>query len=212
MSILDRIFPSRTARGGGGSGGARPEVALPPVVDAIADAVTTLEDHDVDAALLRARLADRCRDAGVDPVAPAEVDGAVMDLDAEGWRRLLALAETWWRPGVGDVLDELLRASDPSTVQGRMVGIARERALLTMTVLCTSRLRVEELARAWLRVLDVRIAGETAAESAAALERLDYDELLAAADQARAAAEGRMQQLRKAQDDEDRARAPRGKW
>jgi hypothetical protein len=58
-----------------------------------------------------------------------------------------------------------------------------------------------------------RRAGGTAAQSAGALQRLDYERLLAQAEQARQAAEGRLAQLQQAQDEDDRARSPRrGKW
>jgi hypothetical protein len=76
-----------------------------------------------------------------------------------------------------------------------------------------SALRVEELARAGLGALGIAIAGETAAQSAAALQRLDYERLLAQAEQARQAAESRLAQLKQAQDEDDKARNPRrGKW
>ena len=55
-----------------------------------------------------------------------------------------------------------------------------------------SALRVEELSRAGLAALGIAIAGETAAQSAIALARLDYERLLAQAEQARKAAEGRI--------------------
>jgi hypothetical protein len=64
-----------------------------------------------------------------------------------------------------------------------------------------------------LAAFGIAIAGETAAQSAGALQRLDYERLLAQAEQARQAAEGRLAQLQQAQDEDDRARSPRrGKW
>jgi hypothetical protein len=94
-----------------------------------------------------------------------------------------------------------------------MLAVVRGKPLLTMTVLRTSGLRVEELTRAALAALGIAIAGEDPARSAAALQRLDYERLLAQAEQARAAAEGRMAQLKQAQDQDDQARSPRrGKW
>jgi hypothetical protein len=94
-----------------------------------------------------------------------------------------------------------------------MLAVVRAKHLLIMAVLRMSALRLEELARAWLAALGIGIAGEDAARSLAALQRLDYERLLAQVEQARQAAEGRMAQLQEAQDEDDRARAPRrGKW
>lgn len=201
MSIFDRLRPART------------ELALPAVVEALVDAVGAFETGEIDAALLRAQLADRCRDAALAPVAPEAFDAAAQALDAEAWRRLSALSALANRPEIGAVLAGILRQRGAGPGLEAMIGVVRGRHLLTMAVLRASPLRVEELARAWLGGLGIAIAGETAAQSAAALQRLDYERLLAQAEQARAAAVGRMNQLKQAQDEDDKARAPRrGKW
>jgi hypothetical protein len=201
MSIFDRLRPART------------ELALAVVIEPLLDAVGAFETGEIDAALLRAQLADRCRDAGLAPVAPEAFDAAVQALDVEAWRRLSALAALANRPEVGAVLAGILRQRGAAAGLEAMLGVVRGKHLLTMAVLRASPLRVEELARAWLGGLGIAITGETAAQSTAALSRLDYERLLAQAEQARLAAVGRMNQLKQAQDEEDKARAPRrGKW
>jgi hypothetical protein len=111
------------------------------------------------------------------------------------------------------VLAGILRQRGAAAGLEAMIGVVRGKQLLTMAVLRASPLRVEELARAWLGGLGIAIAGETAAQSTAALSRLDYERLLAQAEQARLAAVGRMNQLKQAQDEDDKAREPRrGKW
>jgi hypothetical protein len=206
MSIFDRLRPSG-ARAGAGA------LAMPAVLAAAHEAVARFEHAEVDAALLRAQLADRCRDAGVEPVDPEVFDAAAGELDTEGWRRLAALAALWAAPEPGAALAAIVRERGSGPAVAALVSVARGKPLLTMAVLRMSALRIEELARAQLAALGIAIAGETAAQSAAALQRLDYERLLAQAEQARQAAEGRLAQLKQAQDEDDRARSPRrGKW
>lgn len=203
MSIFDRLRSS----------GAKAELALPAVLGAAREAVERFEHAEVDAALLRAQLADCCRDAGVEPVDPEGFDAQVRELDPEGWRRLSALAALWTQPELGAALAAILRQRGAGPAVTALVSVAGGKPLLTMAVLRMSALRVEELARAQLAALGIAITGETAAQSGAALQRLDYERLLAQAEQARQAAEGRLAQLKQAQDEDDKARSPRrGKW
>jgi hypothetical protein len=73
-------------------------------------------------------------------------------------------------------------------------------------------LRVEELARRLLAVLGASVVGESAEESKKTLHRLDYARLLAEAEQAKIAAAGRAEKLKKLQDEQEQRRARRGKW
>ncbi len=203
MSIFDRLRSGRIDAA----------LALDVVVGPLTDAIGAFETGDIDAVLLRAQLADRCRDAGLAPVAPEAFDAAVQALDAEAWRRMSALAALANRREIGGVLAGILRQRGAAAALEAMLGVVRGKHLLTMAVLRASPLRVEELARAWLGGLGIAIIGETPAQSAAALSRLDYERLLAQAEQARLAAVDRVYQLKQAQDEEDKARAPRrGKW
>lgn len=200
MSIFDRRRSS---------GSRSAELALPAVLAALRAVVPVLEHGEIDAALLRAQLGDRCRDAGVEPVAPGSFGAEVRELDAEGWRRLSALASLWTLSEVDLVVTPILKQRGAAPVVTAMLAVVRGKPLLTMTLLRMSALRVEELARAWLGGLGIAIAGESAAQSAAALRRLDYERLLAQAEQARQAAEARMAQLKQAQEADDAARLPR---
>jgi hypothetical protein len=101
MSIFSRWLSS------GAPPRAAAQLALPAVLEAMHEAVTRLEDAEVDAALLRAQLGDRCRDTGVAPVGPAAFDAAVRDLDAEGWRRLAAVAALWGPPEIGRAIAQV---------------------------------------------------------------------------------------------------------
>jgi hypothetical protein len=201
MSIFDRRRPSASK--------ATVELALPAVLQAMEEAVYVFEHAEIDAALLRAQLADRCRDAGVEPASPDGFDAAVHGLDVEGWRRLSAVASLWTWSEVGVALASILRQRGAETILAAMLTVVRAKPLLTMAVMRVSALRTEELARASLGALGIGIAGESAAQSAAALTRLDYERVLAQAEQARQAAEGRMAQLKQAQEVDDMARNPR---
>lgn len=202
MSILDRLRPAKP-----------PALALPVALEAMHEAATVFEHGEIDGALLRARFADDCRDADTEPVEPAQFDAAVGELDPDGWRRLSALIALGRRPELAPILRAIIRLRGAAAVLAAVLGVVRGKRLLTLMVLRISALRREELTRAWLAALGIAIAGETAQQSAAALIRLDYERLQAEAERAREAAEDRLAQLKKAQDDDDRARAPRrGKW
>lgn len=206
MSIFDRIF-------GGAKGGGRVEVPVAPVVAAMARAATVFEAVDVDAALVAARLGDHCRDASVEPLDPAVFEASSGPFDAQAWRRLAVLTVALDQPELRAGVASSLQAKGAADVIGGFVASAREKPRLEISVLCRSPLRVEELARDLLARIDAPIAGETREQSRAALERLDYERLLALADQAREAAKQRMEYLKKAQETDDKARGPRrGKW
>lgn len=187
------------------------ELALPRVLEPMQEAVRGVEHAEIDAALLRAQIGDHCRDADIEPV--DAFDAAVHDLDVAAWRRLAVAVAPWREPEVKHAIVLVLRRRGAAAVLTALLALARDHHLLTMDVLRISALRVEELARAWLKALGIAVTGETAAQSAAALDRLDYQRLLAQAEQARKAAEDRLAHLKQAQDADDQARRPRrGKW
>ena len=204
MSLTDRLFRRPPT-------GAKLDLAAlqGPLADAAARAAGRPTDRD----LVRARLADGCRDAGVEPPAPEDLDAPTRDFDEEAWRRLgLAV-------GLLDV--EAVRALFPRLAAERgpgelvntaFVGLARETPLLTAELLRHSPLRVEEFARLFAARLGVRIQGESSEVSRKRLERLDYGRLLDEAERAKRAAEGRVEQLRQLQDEQERRRPRRGKW
>lgn len=204
MSIFDRFVGSKDAR---------IEVALPHAVSAVGAAVPAFEGRDVDAALVRARLADLCRDAGADPMDPAAFDAGTRALGPEGWRRLGVIAAALDRAELRSAVGAAARRRGAAEVVGGLLVMAGRRARLDLEVLRKSPFRVEELTRAALAVAGVGVIGETREQSGQALERLDYDRLLAEAERARLSAEDRMKALKKAQEEDDKKRGPnRGKW
>ncbi len=206
MSIFDRIF-------GPTKGSGKVEVPVAPVVAAMARAAAQLEAVDVDGALVAARLGDRCRDASVEPMEYETFDAASRSLDTQAWRRLAVLTSALDQPELRAGVESALQSRGATEIVGAFVATAKAKTKLEMGVLCRSPLRVEELARDLLARVAAPIEGETREQSRAALERLDYERLLALADQARDAAKQRMDYLKKAQEEDDKARRPRrGKW
>ncbi len=171
---------------------------MQPVVPAMARAATALEAVDVDAALVGARLGDHCRDASVEPLDPALFEASARPLDAQAWRRLAVITVALDQPELRAGVASSLQARGAVEVVGALVASAKEKRLLEMSVLCRSPLRVEELVRDLLARVDAPVAGETREQSRAALERLDYERLLAPTEHARKAARQRMDDPTKA--------------
>jgi hypothetical protein len=209
MAITDWFF-KRPHRGKD-----RVDLSLPALRELFADAAGRLEGKAVEAELVRARLADRYRDAGLEPPLPEEFDALVRDLDGEGWRRLALAAGALDLEEVREALPRLLAPSPGGVreqVEAAFVGLARATELLTMELLRQSPLRVEEFARHFLARLGAAVAGETVPQSRERLHRLDYGRLLAEAERAKLSAQERMEYLRKLQEEEDAQRPRRGKW
>ncbi len=200
MALSERLF--------GRPAGAA--LALPAVSGRLAAAAQDGAGADPD--LTRARLADALRDAGLVPPPPDESAAAVAGLDGEAGGRLAAFAAVLDVPDVRAALPKLLAGRPPLDLFAALAGVARDTPLLTADVLRQSELRVEELARRLVAGLGAAVAGETPAKSRQRLERIDYGRLLAEAERAKAAAAGRVDELRKRQEEQERARTRRGKW
>ncbi len=189
------------------------EVALPPLEGVLAATVPRLEKGNVEPELVRARLADAYRDGQVEPPPPGAFEAKTADLDAEGWRRLALAVSALDHPPLRTTLPCLVPDGDTTRqMEDAFVGLARATTLLTLELLRQSPLRVEEFARHFLARLGAQVAGETVQQSRERLERLDYEGLLLEAERARESAEGRMDYLRRLQQEQDRRRPRRGKW
>jgi hypothetical protein len=192
----------------------RPAIALQAVLAALNEHLASLEKKAIEPALVRARLADWLRDAGLEPPAPAQVDAwASSGFGRETWRRLALLVDALGAGAVsGPVAKVAAQGGAAPFVQNGMLGAATKTPLLTLSLLRESEVRLEELARSWLAALGLGIEGETAAQSAEKLVQLDYVRLLQKADRAKQDAEARMAALREKQEQAEKARAGRSKW
>lgn len=162
----------------------------------------------------RARIADLYRDLGIEPMDPLEFEAHAAGLDAAAWIRVATLAGA---VEDDEALGEALVALHPGgsaaeQVKSAFLNLARETPLLTLELLLSSPLRLEELARRFIAALGATVDGEEPEESWAALVRLDYGRLLAEVDRAKLSAEQRMEYLRKLQEQQEAARPRRGKW
>ncbi len=204
MSLSDRLFGRKKGM---------PQLDLAVLQAHLTEATTRYAGAAIELDLVRARLADRCRDAGIKPLLPDEFNVMAGRLDEEAGRRLALLVSTLDLGGVREALAVLaVRWPLGELVRAAFTGVARETPLLTLPLLRQSPLRVEELARRFLAGLGASVQGESAAVSRQRLERLDYGRLLAEAERAKEAAADRIEHLRRLQEEQEQRRPRRGKW
>jgi hypothetical protein len=203
MTLVDRLF----RRGG------PPPVGLAGLQARLTAGVSWWSGRSPDPPLVRARLADGCRDAGLDPPTPEELDARVAGLLHEDWNRLGTLAFALDLPDMRAAL-AALAVSRPvlELLNAGFVEVVRRTPLLTLELLGRSPLRVEELARRLLADLGAGVGGESPRTSQERLERLDYERLLAEAERAREEAASRLEELHRLQDEQEANRPRRGKW
>jgi hypothetical protein len=203
MPILNRLF----GRGGG------PRLDLAALQAHLGEAVARSTGARPDADLIRARFADRCRDAELQPLLPSEFDALAGALDGESWGRLALLVGTLDLDAVRETLSALVAPGAlRHVVNVAFVGVVRDTALLTRELLHQSPLRVEELARRFIAALGAEVRGESEQVSRERLRRLDYGRLLAEAERAKQAAEGRVEEIHRLLDEREKKFPRRGKW
>ena len=209
------VFRKKSAAAPVGTSPAPPrfEWDLLALVERVREAAPALEAKEVEPALVQARLADLCRDAGLAPPEPSEFQRQLASLDPEDSRRLAlavaAIDDAGLWAGLASLKPWLPVAAK---VAAELRNLSREVAPLTVALVRQSPTRAEEFARHLAMRLGARIAGETEEESRNRLDALDYRRLLAEAEQAHAAGEQKMERLRKKQQEADGLRRRRGKW
>jgi hypothetical protein len=187
------------------------DIASNMAAEVAADVVSA----DSEPALIEARLADHYRDEGVVPLAPHFFTMITSGMDDADWRRFAIIAGMFARPEVRAVLGPVSeRMSVRDQVHNGIVAPAKALRAVEPRILATHMVRAEELARRVAEGLGVAFAGETAAQSAARLAKIDYTRLLAKVDAAKASADEQMAELLRRQEDEDARieRRRRGKW
>jgi hypothetical protein len=185
-----------------------PSVAIGKVVAELRERAAAVVVRGVEPELCRARLADGLREHQLAPMAAEELQALVADFDEGAWARLELVAALVSGAAMRPVWRSAER--DGAALMREAVGAVKSKPLLTLELIHQSDLRAEELARAFLAALQVRIGGESEAQSNDRMERLDYERLLAQAELAKKQAESRMEELRKLQEQQQPAR--RGKW
>jgi hypothetical protein len=194
MAILDRLF------GRGGSGA--PSVDHGALVVRLTHGVAHWMGRSPEPELIRARLADGFRDSNLAPPTPEELDPQLTALDDEAWLRLGVMAFAFDLPDLRAALTTLATSRSPlGLLEGGFIHVARKTPLLKIELLGRSLVRAEELGRRMLSGLGAAVTGETPDESKERANRIDYERLLAEADRAKHAAQSRMEQLKKLQDE-----------
>lgn len=190
----------------------RVELPLARIVGGVKAAAPAIEGWEVDIPLVHARLADHFRDLALAPPAAADFERLCAGLDMEGWRRLALAVALLDDSVLRGALAALISCMPVSLqVAGGLVGLAQETAPLTVALVRQNATRTEEFARHLAKRLGIGIIGETDAESGARLHDIYYKRLLVDAEQARAAAQEKMDKLRQKQTEAD-GRRRRGKW
>jgi hypothetical protein len=173
---------------------------VPSAVETVMQAAQA--SQPVDVALLRARLADLLREVDQIPWSSARFLEWSRDFSELAWRQTDLAVQLLAEVGLG---------KHPTRVYTALRGLVDGSAAVGIELLATSEVRVEEFVRRLAMGMDIPIHEETPEESKQELERLDYNVLLALANQAKLSAEERMERLRVLQESQEMARR-RGKW
>jgi hypothetical protein len=164
-------------------------VDLGALMMAIGRVLGELDPAALDADVARAKIADRMRALDIEPLDPLEIDSLATGLDRGGWERVGLLALAVERGGLAEAAQKrIFDGRTRTAVKDGFVEAARATPLLTLELLRSGPLRVEELARRFVLGLGASILGEPLETSKKALERLDYGRLVAEAERAKKAA------------------------
>jgi hypothetical protein len=163
--------------------------------------------------LVRARLADAGRNAGIRPVSGDAFDAVWKEFDQERERRFCILVTGLDFAGVAKRLPShcIDKQMDPVLELLKQLTVRLE--LLTLDVLLQSDVRVEEFTRHFCAAWGLRVKGESIPQSAKRLDEIDFGRLMKEAESARLSAHERLAYLRELQEKEEETRRPkRGKW
>jgi hypothetical protein len=179
---------------------------------AIIEVLQHSEKSDPDLDLLRARLADLCRDMKLNPMEPEAAMAQLKAMDVESQKRLTFAVAGFVHEGAQQALTVKSRSYSAVQLIELLTGFARAHSLLTTEILLQSSVRREEFVRQLCARLDAQVVGETSEESAERLAQLDYGKLLAAVEAAKLSAEGRTAYLRKLQEEQEQKLGRRSKF
>lgn len=163
-------------------------IELPWLMEAMRDALAELEPATLDPDVVRAKIADICRDLSIPPMDPLELERLASNLDRGGWDRMGLLVLVLERGALGEAMAPLFKGRIRSAVRRGLIEVAESSPLITLELLERAPLRLEELARRFVLGLGASVAGETLEASRAALARLDYNRLITEAERAKRAA------------------------
>lgn len=163
-------------------------ISLDAVLAIMSDVLRDLEMASADVDVARAKWADLCRDLGMSPFDPLELDALTTQFDRAAAARMALIVVMLERGAIArDVLTRILDKRIRAATKGGIIEPVQASQLVTLDLLVQSPLRREELARRVILGFGASIRGEKLNDSRAALERLDYGRLMAEANRARQA-------------------------
>lgn len=189
-------------------------VNIDEVITTLGSASTDWESRVVFPELIRARLADVCRDASIRPASASAFRERWQPLDEAHQRRFGLLLSACDLEGVQQRFAQWSGNHDANNpLLALFHTLTTGLPLLTVDVVSQSDIRLEELARHFCYHAGLSIEGETDEASSTRLNEIDFARLISEADVARSSAEDRMAYLRKMQEEQEQTRRPRrGKW
>lgn len=188
-------------------------VEIDSLISMFGQAIEFWESHPSIGSLVRARLADACRDSRVRPVSGAQFRAAWETLDQSEQHRFALAVAGFDDEALIQRLDFFSQDGTALSLMERITKFCQRLPFLTLEVLRQSDIRLEEFARHYCADWQVPIAGEEATHSAARLNEIDFGRLMNEAEAARGSAKERMAYLRELQAKQEADRRPRrGKW
>ena len=153
-----------------------------------------------DAELVGAQLVDGFRDLAIPAPTLVDWQAQIGGFDAAAIARMQLLVRVFRESPSAAPVRKLLQQQPAAALEAFTGFSIQEAQLLTLELLLKSPFRVEELARKWIGRLGGEVTGESQAESALKLERLDYGGVLKNLKAADADRASRMKKLQEAID------------
>lgn len=192
----------------------QPSVDLDLLIATFGRACGSWDSISVLGSLVRARLADHCRDAGVRPVSETAFESCWSSFDDEHQQRFAVLISACELDIVAELIPiHCAGADDALPVVEQIQKLTKQLELLPVELLLQSDIRLEEFSRHFCKGWGLDIEDESKTASAKRLNDIDFSRLLQEAEQARTSAQDRLEYLRELQQEEEKTRRPRrGKW
>ena len=188
-------------------------IELDSLITAFGQAADFWESQIEPGVLVRARLADACRDAKIRPSTASQFLVCWNSFDSEHRLRFCLFSAALDLPEVAQRLALICHQGDGRGILELLQNLTNGLKMLTVAVLQESDIRLEEFARHFCTAWGLVIENETPAASAARLHAINFGRLIKEAEAARASADDRLAYLRKLQEEQEQTRRPRrGKW
>jgi len=195
MSIFNKIFQKSASSC---------QLSISTLCTATHHHLHSKEGIDTEPLLLKCRLADYYRSHERAPISSTVFESIVFGLEGEDWQKLGLLIKLLDEDSIRQEFSALLGKREPSEhFKSCFVELAKETGSLSLKVLKTSNLRVEEFIRHFVLKLGATIEGEEPNFSQERLAAIDYSTLVKKAERAKDTEAERVMYLRKLQDEQE---------